>query len=97
MVRILLTYVVPLVMPLVGWYVWQRFIRRTPQPGAEHKLGLRDAPWHWLSIAGVLLVAATLGSIALFTGGEPGEVYQPPQVIDGKVVPGRHQPPAQRN
>ena len=93
MIRILLTYVAPLVLPFVGWILWRRLSRSAQHPSQS----MREAPWHWLGLAGVVLVAVTLGSIALFTGGTPGEVYQPPRVVDGEVLPGRHRPAAPRD
>jgi hypothetical protein len=96
MVRILVTYVIPLVVPVVAWFLWQHFFAQPVGPDGTPRR-LRDAPWPWLGLAGVVLVAGLLGSIALFGGGRPGEVYVPPQVIDGKVVPGRHLPPDGRD
>ena len=96
MFRILITYVIPLVLPVVVWFLWQHFFARPVGPDAPPR-GWRDAPWPWLGVTGVVLVAAVLGSIAIFGGGRPGEVYMPPQVIDGKVVPGRHLPADRRN
>ncbi len=86
MTRILITYVVPLVLPALGWYLWHRF--RPGQP--EEKKGWQAAPWPLLGVAGLILLAATLSAYALLVGGEPGEVYQPARLIDGEVVPGRH-------
>lgn len=89
MIRILITYVIPLVLPAIGWYVWQRFRPQRPEQEEERK-GWAVAPWPQLSVAGVVLLALTLGSIAVFVGGSPGETYVPARVIDGKVVPGTY-------
>ncbi len=91
MFRILLTYIVPLVMPALGWYLWQRYLA---QPAGTTPRGWRAAPWHWLAPAGVVLVAAMLGTIAFLDSGRPGDTYRPATVVDGKVVPGRHDPAA---
>lgn len=87
MTRILLTYVVPLVLPAVAWYVWNRL----SGPGRP---GWSAAPWPALGASGVALLAATLGALALLTGAGPGEVYAPAQFIDGEVAPGTHKAPA---
>lgn len=89
MTRILITYVVPLVLPALVWYLWHQFRPRRPGQEAERK-GLNAAPWPHLGVAGLILLAATLGAFAMLVGGEPGEVYQPARLIDGEVVPGRH-------
>lgn len=91
MIRLILTYLVPLVLPALGWYLWRLFAphaRGRPGP----KAAMAEAPWPWLGGAGVLLLGLTLGAFALLTGGSPGDVYQPPQLVDGEVVPGRHDP-----
>jgi hypothetical protein len=89
MVRIIFTYVVPFVLPAIGWYVWRRFVAK-PHPPAPS--GWRAAPWHWLAVAGAALVAAVLGVTALTGGGRPGEVYAPARIEDGRVVPGETKP-----
>ena len=87
MVRILITYLLPLVLPALAWYLWSRL-----SPGAsgvpDRETGWAAAPWDRLGIAGVVLLSLTLGALALFTGAEPGNVYTPARVVDGKVVPG---------
>ena len=88
MTRILLTYVLPLVLPALVWYLWHQF--RPQRPGEEQKKGWAAAPWPQLAVAGLILLAATLGAYALLVGGVPGEVYEPARLIDGKVVPGGH-------
>ena len=48
----------------------------------------REAPWAWLTVAGLMLVIISflvLGSV----GGDPiGGTYSPARTIDGKIVPG---------
>jgi hypothetical protein len=46
------------------------------------------APWTMLAVAGVALLALTLGATALLTGDDPDTAYRPPRVIDGQIVPG---------
>jgi len=79
MIRILLTYIVPLLLPAVLYFIWLRLAPVT-QP--------REVPWSWLAGAGVLLVAIVLAGLALL-GGTPDGVYEPAHLEDGKVVPGR--------
>lgn len=88
MTRILITYLLPLVLPAIAWYVWQ-YLSPSRSRDPEKKPGWEDAPWDKLGIAGVVLLAVTLGSFAVFTGAEPGNVYEPAHVVDGKVVPGQ--------
>ena len=93
MTRILLTYLVPLVLPTIAWYVWNR-LAGPKAPGGGRAGGWSAAPWPALCASGVALLAATLGALALLTGAEPGEVYAPARFVDGEIAPGSHETPA---
>lgn len=82
MIRILLTYIVPLLLPAVLYFLWLRFSGNA-QP--------RQVPWSWLAIAGVVLVAIVLAGLALL-GGTPDGVYEPAHMENGVLVPGRIRP-----
>lgn len=88
MIRIVFTYVVPFVAPLIGWYLWVRYFNKAAAPETT---GWRKAPWHWLAVAGVGAVVAVL-LVTAPPGGEPNQVYEPAHVRDGKVVPGQYRP-----
>ncbi len=91
MTRILITYLIPLVLPAVAWYVWNRL--SPPKPGRQdRKTEWAAAPWDKLGIAGVVLLALTLGSLSVFTGTGPGAVYTPARIVDGKIVPAEQAP-----
>ena len=95
MVRIVITYLIPLVLPVIAWYAWQH-LSRSRARNPEQATDWAAAPWDRLGIAGVILLAATLGWFAAFTGAKPGSVYQPARLVDGEIVPGRQiaQPPS---
>ena len=96
MIRILLTYVVPLIVPAVIYFLWLRF-----RGGARE----REHPWPWLIgagspfmrahglaiCAGILLTAIVLAGFALLSG-TPDGIYEPAHLEDGKLVPGRFRP-----
>ena len=82
MIRILLTYVVPLIVPAVIYFLWLRF-----RGGARE----REHPWPWLIGAGILLTAIVLAGFALLSG-TPDGIYEPAHLEDGKLVPGRFRP-----
>ena len=82
MIRILLTYIVPLLLPAVLYFLWLRLA-----PANEP----RTVPWSWLVAAGVLLVAIVLAGLALL-GGTPDGVYEPAHMENGKLIPGHFNP-----
>jgi Family of unknown function (DUF6111) len=79
MLRILLQYLLPLVLPFLAWLIYARLTRKS---------GVNDAPWLGLAAAGVGLLVVSLVSWSLLSGSEPGETYVPARVEDGEVVPG---------
>lgn len=83
MIRILLTYILPLLVPTVIYFLWLRF----SGGGAQQ----RETPWAWLIGAGIFLAAVVLAGLALL-GGTPEGVYEPAHMEDGKLVPGRFRP-----
>ncbi|HEX5078148.1 MAG TPA: DUF6111 family protein [Geminicoccaceae bacterium] len=79
MLRLLLQYVVPLLLPFLAWLVYARL---------AHKGGLDDAPWLGLAAAAVGLLVVSLVSWTLLSGHAPGETYVPARFEDGELVPG---------
>ena len=65
------------------WLFIDRRIANTSRPGAA--LTWRDPPWTWLTIAGLVLMIASLVVLGQSTGETPGE-YVPARVEDGKVI-----------
>jgi hypothetical protein len=84
MLRILLQYLLPLVLPLLVYLAYARL--------AGKRGGLSDTPWLGLAAAGVALMAASLAAWGIFGGAEPGGTYVPARVEDGQLVPGRVEP-----
>lgn len=72
-----------LVLPLVLWLAWWRWIGRRARTGA------RETPWALLGLCGVFLVLLSLVGSTLFDSGAPGSTYRPTRVdSDGGVVRG---------
>jgi len=82
-VRFLLNYLLPLLLPLVIYLtvVWATRGRSVDW--------LEETPWLVLLGAGVILLALSLIGWSLLSGAPPEEVYVPPHLEDGEVVPGR--------
>jgi len=88
MTRILLHYVLPLLLPTLLFFAWSMIARRR-RAGAGPAAGMRDAPWMWLALAGVVLLGASLATLALTGGADPGKTYESPRYEDGRIVPGQ--------
>jgi hypothetical protein len=91
MTRIMLTYVLPFVLPTVIYFMWQwsRLQRAQALGITIDEEDARPHPWFWLIVVGFVLMASVLGSLAFIQGGEPDTVYHPPRMEDGQVVPGQ--------
>lgn len=81
-----LKYAIPLLLPFVLYFLWAFLERRRTAAGGGRT---KDAPWMWLTTAGLALLVVSLFATGLLSGSEPGGAYVPPHVEDGRVVPGR--------
>jgi hypothetical protein len=80
MLRLLLQYVLPLVLPFLAYLIYARLSHKTG--------GMGDTPWIGLAAAGVGLLVVSLVSWGLLSGSDPGETYVPARFEDGQLVPG---------
>ena len=79
--------VIPLVLPALIYFGYVLYARARGLPEAP------ETPWIWLAVAGAALLGVTFAGLALFGGATPGEVYQPPKLINGVVQPGEYSAP----
>jgi hypothetical protein len=88
MLRVLLTIVLPLVLPTLLYLAWIR----TTQWADGGDIRWRALPWLWLVGAGTLLLIIVLFVVNVHFGSpEPG-VYVPPRWENGRIVPGHLEP-----
>ncbi len=80
MLRLLLQYILPLLLPLMAYLAFTALVRR-------RGWRLDDTPWAILLAAGVGLLAISLITWSFLTGAPPGQVYVPPRFEDGRVLP----------
>ena len=94
MVRLFLTYLLPLLLPVLGYLAWN-WLRNLAGKPAEPPPGSADMPWAdmpWMVLVGAgisLLIITMLTLVFLDDGGSPGGTYIPPHLEDGKLIPGR--------
>lgn len=88
--RIVLTILLPLLLPLVIYGVWITWARHRLRRKGENLpvLNFAEIPWLWLLIAGAVLVGLAIAVTFFDEGAAPNAVYVPPQLKDGKIAPG---------
>ena len=83
MTRILLEYLLPLLAPTILYFLWMRFAANPQQQ--------RETPWLWLAAAGLVLTVVMLAAFEL-GGGNKNDLYVPPHIENGTLVPGHFVP-----
>lgn len=91
MIRLLLTYVLPLVLPTAIYFAWLWHVRRRHDATSGDDMPrLKKGSLFWSLLAGLLLTGAGLVTIALSTGDPPDSgTYIAPRLEDGRIVPPR--------
>jgi hypothetical protein len=89
MLRVLLTIVLPLLLPSAIYMAWIAFASRS---GNRDRAPLGAMPLVWLALAGVVLLAAVLVTISVHFGEPVRGRYVPPRYEDGRVVPPHLEP-----
>ncbi|MBV9858543.1 MAG: hypothetical protein JO038_00340 [Alphaproteobacteria bacterium] len=88
MLRVILTIVLPLVLPTALYLLWLRSV----QSARAGTIAWRRMPWIWLAGAGAALLALVLFVVTVHFGGPQRGVYVPPQWRNGQIVPGHVEP-----
>lgn len=81
MLRIVLFYILPFLLPFIGFFTYRFLVTRG-------QAVLKETPWFLLTIAGLGLAISTLVTVALVGGGDKDADYQPPRIENGRIVPG---------
>ena len=89
MLRVLLTIVLPLLLPTALYLLWATALR----PGRRNGAAVWGAlPWIWLAGMGVALLGIVLFVVTVHFGAPQEGVYVPPRWENGEIVPGHMQP-----
>jgi hypothetical protein len=81
MARIILFYILPFLLPFIGFFTYRLLVTRG-------RPLLENTPWFVLSTAGLGLVIVSLVTLALAGGWDHSGDYVPPRFEDGRIVPG---------
>jgi uncharacterized protein DUF6111 len=85
MLRVLLTIILPLLLPTALYLLWATALRPGHRNGAAFWGAL---PWIWLAGIGVALLAIVLFVVTVHFGAPQEGVYVPPRWQNGDIVPG---------
>ncbi|TMJ58602.1 MAG: hypothetical protein E6G81_10655 [Alphaproteobacteria bacterium] len=89
MLRVLLTIVLPLVLPTAIYLAW---VRTTQPAGDSGPVRWRALPWIWLAGAGTVLLVLVLFVVNVHFGSPETGLYVPPRWENGHIVPGHVEP-----
>jgi len=85
MLRVLLTVIIPLLLPTAIYAGWLWLARPDAPPRSLW-------PWVWVGGAGVVLLAIVLFVVEIQFGSAQTGTYVPPRWENGTVIPGHVEP-----
>jgi hypothetical protein len=94
MPRVLLTIVLPLILPTALYLIWVTTLQRPSSSGTETRWAA--LPWVWLAGAGVVLLAIVLFVVTVHFGAPQQGVYVPPRWQNDHIIPGHIEPQSGR-
>ncbi len=94
MIRIFLTILVPLLLPLAAYLVWVWFAASEREAEAEGRNipAWHQWPWVWLVSAGAVLAVVTLLVFGTIGMTPPDSEYRPARYENGTLIPGEFIP-----
>jgi hypothetical protein len=93
MLRVLLTIILPLLVPTALYVLWI-FVLRSPD--RNQRMSWTAMPWAWLAGAGVVLLVLVLFVVTVHFGASQEGEYVPPRWENGHVIPGHLEPKPQQ-
>jgi Family of unknown function (DUF6111) len=93
MLRVVLTIVLPLLLPTVLYLLWIATLGPSHDGGA---IPWTAMPWVWLAGAGAILLAIVLFVVTVHFGSSQEGVYVPPRWQGDRIVPGHVEPKSAR-
>jgi hypothetical protein len=85
MFRVLLTIILPLLVPTAIYLLWITTVG-APQDGGT--VAWTSIPWVWLAGAGAVLLAIVLVVVTVGFGTPQEGVYVAPRYVNGHIIPG---------
>ena len=92
MLRVVLSVLLPLVLPTALYFAYAWYVGQQAEAEGEEEPKELDVPWSWLISTGLVLALIALAVTVMDPDAKPGAVYEPPHLENGKLVPGRMRP-----
>jgi Family of unknown function (DUF6111) len=89
MLRVILTIVLPLLLPTVLYLAWIATLGSSREGGA---ISWAAVPWIWLASAGAVLLVIVLFVVTVHFGSSQEGVYVPPRWQNNQIIPGHIEP-----
>ena len=87
MIRILLNYLLPLLLPLLIYLTWVWFNKKNLSKSGVNKPVIRSSGIFISGFLGIVLMLITLLSMAFIGGSPPGDgKYESPRLKNGKII-----------
>jgi heme/copper-type cytochrome/quinol oxidase subunit 2 len=88
MARIILNYLIPLLLPMLMYFLWVLVIRKKLKPSSDPQAGITRLGIFWAAVAGVIIMLISIITVAFMGGAPPGKgQYESPRLENGKIVP----------
>jgi hypothetical protein len=87
MLRLLLFRLWPALIPIILYVLWMRWRNHTARKNGLAEMRLREGPWVIAVLCSMAIGALMLVLVGL-EGDKVGTNYQPPRLVDGKIVEG---------
>jgi hypothetical protein len=89
MIRLVIENIILFLLPTLAYVIFV-MLRRSQERDNTVARTLDSAPLPLLFSVGFILMIAVLGYFgSQSSGGKPGQTYLPPEIVDGKLKPGR--------
>lgn len=87
MSRAFIQIILPLIAPLVVYFLWLRYARKRAETTGDEPPAFTRGGAFWTILIGFLLAVASLAYLAATGGVSPDAgTYQPPRFEDGKII-----------
>lgn len=88
MIRLLINYVFPLILPTAAYLAWVWYYRKRAEALGGEPPEVTRGGLFWSLVLGLSLMIVSLLALAAMTGVGPGEGgYQSPRLEDGRIIP----------